>query len=546
MRRFRGVPPRFLWRAWIALAGMVLVGGCGDVAPAASRETRADRAAEEGILLRGNGSDPESLDPHLATSVSAGKVLINLFEGLVRLHPETLEPEPAMAERWEFSEDGRVWTFYLREALWSDGEPVSAEDFVFAFRRLLDPDLGASYAFMLHPLKNAVAVNRGEAPLSALGVEAVDARTLRLDLERPAPRFLAMLAHWTAFPLPEHVVTAHGDAADRSAGWTRTENLVVNGPFRVVEWIPEDVLRIRKNGRYWQAESVRLAGADYVPFANPSTEERAFRGGEIHLTYSLPGQRLDTYREQRPEALRTDTYLESVGYVANTRRSPLDDSRVRRALSLALDRDRLTRVLLRGAGKPAWSHVPPGTGSYAPPREVEENLDQARALLAEAGYPGGEGLRELELIVFSGEEIERVAAAVQQLWKERLGVRISINNMERMLYFNKRRERAFDLCFLGWVGDYVDPMTFLGLWHSEAGNNLAQWENPAYDALLEGAAAAEDRNRMLAEAESLLLREMPVIPIYFGSTRYLLDPRVSGWHANLLDQHPLRAVSFTF
>lgn len=544
-RRVAGGKVATLW-AWVLLGlfGGLLVACGGDPGAEASRDARADAAAREGILLRGNGAEPESLDPHLATSVSAGKVLINLFEGLVRLHPQTLEVEPAMAERWEVSDDGRVWTFFLREAVWSDGEPVSAQDFVFAFRRLLNPELAASYAFMLHPLKNAAAVNRGEGPVDSLGVSAPDARTLRLELERPAPQFLAMLAHWTAFPLPEHVVSAHGDAANRSTGWTRVENLVVNGPFQVEAWIPEEVLRLRKNYRYWQSGTVELAGADYIPFGDPATEERAFRGGEIHLTYSLPGQRLAYYREHRPEALRTDTYLESVGYVANVRKPPLDDVRVRQALSLALDRGRLTRAILRGVGEPAESYVPPGTGAYRPHRGVEEDLERAQALLADAGYPGGEGLRELELIVFSGEETERVAAAVQQLWKERLGVRISINHMERALYFSRRRERDFDFCFLGWVGDYVDPVTFLGLWHSEAGNNLAGWGNPEYDAWLKEASGAEDRYETLAKAEALLLREMPVIPLYFGSTQYLLDPQVVGWHANVLDQHPLRAVRF--
>jgi ABC-type oligopeptide transport system substrate-binding subunit len=244
--------------------------------------------------------------------------------------------------------------------------------------------------------------------------------------------------------------------------------------------------------------------------------------------------------------LRVDNYLESIAYVLNVQRPPLDSPEVRQALSLALDRRRISEAILRGGGVAASSYVPPGTGAYHPPAVLEENLAEARRLLAEAGYPNGEGLRPLELILFSGEETERVAAAVQQLWKQGLGIELEINNMERQLYFSQRRERDFDLCFLGWVGDYVDPMTFLGLWHSEAGNNLAGWQDPEYDRLLAEASHSADRMAVLAQAEHRLLSAMPVIPLYFGSSQYLLDPRVQGWHKNLLDLHPLRAVDFEF
>jgi oligopeptide transport system substrate-binding protein len=529
----------------ICLLGLLCLAGCGRKinSDPIVKTTRADVAMAEGILLRGNGSDPESLDPHLATSVSAGKVLINLFEGLTRLNPETLIPEPGVAERWTFSDDRKTITFFFRASEWSDGEPVKASDFVFAFRRLLDPDLAASYAFMLHPLLNAQAVSRGELPVESLGVKALDDRTLEIQLEQPTPYILALLAHWTAFPLPEHVLTRFGTVSDRASEWTRTENFVVNGAFTLKEWIPEKALRIRKNPGYWQADVVRLNGADYIPYES-TTEERAFRGGEIHVTYSLPAKRLDHYRANEPEVLRLDTYLESVAYVVNVRKPALQDVRVRRALALAVDRTILTDGILKGVGKPAWSYVPPGTGGYHPVHQLEDNLDEAKRLLAEAGYPGGEGFPELELLVFSGPETESVATAVQQMWKQGLGIQIQINNLEKTTYFSERREGDFDLCFLGWVGDYVDPLTFLGLWQSEAGNNLAGWKNAEYDALLSEAALSENRMKTLAEAEGLLVQEVPVIPLYYGTTQFLKDARVQGWYPNLLDQHPLRAVGF--
>lgn len=530
------------WPCLSVVAVLVFFSACG---PRAPKETPADRAAEAGILLRGNGEEPESLDPHLATSVSAGNILTNLFEGLTRLDPKTLRPEPAMAERWDVSPDGRIYTFYLRDAPWSDGKRVRASDFVYAFRRLLRPELGASYAFMLFPLQHAEAIHRGEMPVDRLGVEAVDDRTLRVTLERPTPYFLSLLAHWTAFPLPRHVLESLNATTDRSTGWTRKEHLVSNGPFSLEEWVAEDVIRVRKNPNYWEAESVSLAGAEFRPYKDASTEERAFRGGELHVTFRLPRSRLPHYRANAPDVLRVDPYLESNAYVVNLSHPVLADPRVRRALSLALDRDVLTRTVLYDVREPAFTYVPPGTAGFHSEAMLEENRERARALLAEAGYSEGTGVPELDLIISSGQDTENVAQVVQQQWKEALGIRVSINNLERKTYFSRRSEGDFDLCVLGWVGDYVDPLTFLGLWRTDAGNNLAGWSNETYDRLLNRAATAgEDRMSLLARAEALLLEELPVIPLYFGATQYLKDPRVRGWHPNLLDHHPLRAVEF--
>jgi len=532
---------------WSLILFAGLFAGCGGSNPSnpeAGHSRPVDEATEKGVLIRGNGaSEPESLDPHLATSVGAGKLLINLFEGLTRLHPETLAPEPAMAESWEVSPDGLTLTFRLRDAVWSDGKPVTAGDFAFAFRRLLNPELAASYASMLYPIKNAEAVSKGRMTSDKLGVTVVDDRTLQLELESPSPHLLALLAHWTAFPLPEHVVTAHGSVTDRDSKWARPETFVGNGAFLLHEWILEDVIRIRRNPSYWQAESVQLEGADYRHLES-GAEERAFRAGELHLTYTLPQNRVEHYRQQTAATLRLDTYLESIAYICNTRKAPLKDVRVRKALSLSLDRATLTDKILGGLGTPAFHYVPPGIGSYTSPKVVKEDVELAQRLLAEAGFPGGEGFPELELILFSGEETEKVAAVLQQVWLQNLGIRISIVNMEKRSYFAKRREGDFDLCFLGWVGDYVDPLTFLGLWETGASNNLAGWSNPDYDRLLKDAPDALTREDALKQAETLLLEDQVMIPLYFGTTQYLKDPRVQNWHSNLLDQHPLRVVSF--
>lgn len=521
-------------------AGMFLVAGCGG----GERLTRADAARSEGVLLRGNGQDPESLDPHLATSVSAGNVLYNLFEGLVRFDAETLEPEGAMAESWEVSEDGLEAVFVLREAAWSNGDPVQASDFVFAWRRMLDPELAASYAYMLFPLANAREVHAGELPGEALGAEALDARRLRVRLHRRVPYLLSLMAHWTWFPLHEASVRAAGAVTDRTVLWTRPETMVVNGAFRLETWEPEREVRLVRNARYWEAERVRLRGAVFLPYGDPSTEERAFRSGELHVTYSLPRQRLAHYREKGGEVLRMDRYLESVGWIVNVRRADVSERGLRQALSLSLDRRQIAERVLGGTREAAFAFVPPGTGGHVLEAGLREDREEAAERLRELGITPETPSRELEMILPNRADWVRVAEVMQAQWAE-VGVRVVINSMERGTYFARRREGAFDLCFLGWVGDYPDPATFLGLWRSDAGNNFAGWVSEEYDALLD--ASVRDparRGERLKAAETLLLEELPVIPLVFGATQYLLDPQVEGWHSNLLDYHPLRAVDF--
>lgn len=530
-------------KGWICVFwGCLWLSACGGGEKALRT---VDSALAEGRLIRGNGAEPESLDPHLATSVSSGNVLINLFEGLTRLNAATLVPEPGIAESWEISEDGLQIDFKLREAFWSDGEKVTADDFAFAFRRLLHPDLGASYAFMLYPIAHAREVNKGEMPKAALGVEVIDARHLRLRLTEPTPYIFSLLAHWTAFPLPRHVLEKFGNETGRGGEWNRDENIVGNGAFVLKQWRAEDRILLEKNPSYWQADEVTLKAAVFIPFSDPGAEERAFRAGEIHVGYSLPRHRLLAYRENNPELLRVDRYLESVGYAMNLSHPALQDVRVRQALSLALDRRLITEKVLYGVREPAFSYVPPGTGAYQSTAQLTENQEEAKHLLAAAGYPGGEGFPEMVFIYPSAQDSQRVAETIQQQWLQTLGIRMEIVNLERQTYFSRRRERDFDLCYFAWVGDYMDPLTFLGLWVSDAGNNLAGWREPAYDGLIQQAAlAGEGRMSLLAEAETRLLADLPILPLYFGATQYLIDPRVSGWDANLLDWHPLRAVGF--
>lgn len=530
----------------LTLLSVSLVGckpGGGD-----AKATRVEEGNRSGILHRGNGSEPDSLDPQLATSVSSGNILLNLFEGLVRQNPKDLSAEPGMASHWEVSEDGRTYTFHLRsDARWTDGTALTAKDFEFAYQRMLHPVFGAAYAYMLYPLKGATAYHKGEVD-QLEGVRAIDEKTLRIELELPVPYFLSLLNHWTWFPLPEHVVRKNGDWLSRDNQWSRPANIVSNGSFAFKEWAPAQSITLEKNPDYWDAASVSLNGVVFHVFSDAASEERAFRTGGLHVTYKIPLSKVAVYRKERPEVLRIDPYLESVFYAINVKREALSDKRVRQALVLAVDRRLLTDKVLSGEREPALTFVPAGAGGYTGPAPIEESVERARALLVEAGYPNGEGFPEIEMIFrksSSGNDTTRVAEVLQQQWKHNLGITVRLQAVEKNSYFSRRREHKFDLCYFGWVGDYLDPTTFLDLFQTDGGNNASDWSSVEYDEALAAAAAATDqekRHALLRRAEAVLLEESPLIPLYFGTTKYLVDPSVKGWYPTLLDHHPLRAV----
>ena len=530
------------WFGALFACCLLLLSGCG-AGSGATKQAQTLRAANEaGILLRGNGPELESLDPHLATFVSSANVVMALFEGLVREDPTTLAPVPGIAERWEISEDGRVYTFFLRDAQWSNGDPVTAQDFIQSWTRMLHPALGATYAYMLYPLKGAKAHH--ETGEGQLGAVALDTKTLQVTLESPVPFFLSLLNHWTWFPVHTQSLLQHAALHDRDSRWTLPGNLVSNGPFVLNAWKVNAEVSVTKNTRYWDAEAVTLNEVRFLTFSDEGAEERAFRMGELHMTFRLPPVRLGWYREHQPESLRIDPYLETVYYALNQTRGPLKEPKVRQALSLALNRKQISQRILQGGKAPAYAFVPPGTAGFVSQTQLGEDAERARTLLAEAGFPAGEGFPELTLIFSGGDEVKKVAELVQQQWVQRLGIRIELSSLERKLYLQRRGAGEFDLCYMGWVGDYIDPDTFLGLWQSGAGNNIAGYDSEAYDVLLHRAAgeAASARMATLAEAEAQLLEDLPILPLYFGTTKYLVHRSVQGWYPTLLDHHPLRAV----
>lgn len=514
--------------------------GCGE------RQSNVEQGKQSQELYIGIGTEPEGLDPHLVTGVTEHYVLLSLLEGLTTLHPKTLEIEPGVAQSWDISKDGFNYTFHLNpEAKWSNGDPVTAGDFLFAYERILTPALGAPYAYMLYSIKNAEAYNKGElTDFSKVGVSAPAPHTLQFELEAPTPYFLSLSTHYTWWPVHPPTVLAHGSMTDRISKWTKPGNFVGNGPFTLDTWRLNHSIHVSKNPYYHAKDSVKLNGIHFLP-VDIDTEERAFRADQLHITSTVPIPRIDWYRAHQPDHIHFDTYLGVYYYVINTERGPLADPRVRKALAYSINREALTEHVLKAGQKPAYHFTPPNTGGYNSRSQLPYDPELARELLAEAGYPNGEGFPKFELLFNTSESHHTVAVAIQQMWKEELGIDIGLYNQEWKVYLATRKERNFDIVRASWIGDYVDPNTFLSLITSENGNNHTNWGNEEYDQLIQKAAltqAPQARMELFQKAEAILIEEMPVIPIYFYVRSTLIDESVQGWYPNILDYHPYQDV----
>ena len=329
----------------------------------ARRERPVDAGVRSHTLLLGNLSEPADLDPHLATAYTDQNILIGLFEGLTAIDEQTALPVPAVADHWDVSNDSLSYTFHLRpEAKWSNGEPLTARDFAYSFRRILSPALASEYAYMLWPIKNAEAFNTGKlTDFAQVGVQVVNDQTLRISLERPTPYLLSLAAHPTWFPVNQSTIERFGRIDQRSTAWTRVGNLVGNGAFSLQEWSPNARITLAKNAHYWDSTHNQLEHVVFFPTENPDVEERDFRAGQTHITYALPMEKIVGYRDRTPAQLRRDPFLQTFFLRFNTTKPPLDNPKVRRALSLALDRDSIARNVLRESRLPAHFFTPPNS-----------------------------------------------------------------------------------------------------------------------------------------------------------------------------------------
>lgn len=504
------------------------------------RETLAERGTRAQTLYRAIDEDPPDLDPHIVTGIAESKILSALFDPLVRLDSETLRPAPALAERWEISDDGLVYIFHLRaNAHWSNGDPLTAQDCVDTWRRILTPTLAADYAGQFYCIKGAEAFNKSTGDFSAVGLAAPDALTLRVTLAHPMPYFLGLLDQNNWSPLHVRSIAAHGDPYRRGNPWTRPQNMVTSGPFVLKEWVAGQHILLEKSPTYWNAARIRLHAIDYFPMDNADTQERAFRAGQLHVTDQIPLSKVSVYRERQPQLLRTDPYLNTFYLRFNTRHAPLDDPRVRLALSLAIDRQALTQRILRSGQQPAATFVPPGLPDYRAPARPLSDLPTARRLLAEAGYPAGRGLPAIEILVPTKGTGPIIGEAVQEFWRRDLGLDARVLQQEQKVIYAERRAGNYQILLSDWLGDYFDATTFLDLLLSDSGNNHTGWTNSQYDTALAQAAltlAAPARAKILQQAEALMLETAPIAPLYYNTHPYLIDPVVRGWHPTPLDK----------
>ena len=535
---------RLAARYGVFVAVLALVAAC------ARRETLVDQGNRGGILHVGNGAEVQSLDPHIAGGAIDQNVLSALFEGLVTLDEESFAPRPGAAERWEISADGLIYTFHLRrDARWSNGDPLTARDFLFSFHRALSPVLGSEYKDVLFPIKNAEAFARGELKdFAQVGVRAPNDLTFELTLAHPTAYFLTVLRNAVACPVHETSVTRGGTRPDdRLAKWTRAAPFVSNGPFRLREWKDHQHIALEKNPNYWNAARVRLNGVIFYPSESTQSQELAYRAGQLHTTWDVPLSKIDAYRAPSPSPLRLEPYVESYFLRFNVTRPPFTDPCVRRALALAIDRDAIVKNVLRGGQLPATALTPPGFAGYTPLNRVSHDVATAKKLLADAGFPDGRGFPAFELLTLSSEINQRIGEAVQQMWRRDLGLDVAIGQKEFKVLLQLVDNTTLDYATARgrWIAEYPDPLTYLAIFSSRSGLNCTGYADPAYDALLDEAARASTpaaRLATLQRAESHLLDHMPFAPIYWGARATLVAPSVRGWKNSPLGFHNYQDV----
>jgi oligopeptide transport system substrate-binding protein len=504
-----------------------------------------NRAPADG-LFRWIEGGAEYLDPNKCAEGACDNIVINMFEPLLNYSHGNGPPTPGVAKRYDVSADGKVYTFYLRDnARWSDGEKVTAHDFVYSWKRVLTPETASKTAFLLWKLKNGRAFNEGELrDFSKVGVRAIDDWTLEVILEHPYPYFPHLAAYVAYSPAPRKAIEAHGDQ------WTRPGNIVVNGPFTLTKWKIRDRVELEKNPLYWDADAVRLKGAVILSNDSEMAGWQRYESGKAHWTPGqVPTDKIAILmREGRPD-FYIDPYMCIYYYTFRVDKPPFDDVRIRRAFNAAFDKERVVKHIARGGQQPASHLIPemfePIQG-YISPQGDPFDTEVAMEALASAGYPRGAGLPPVEVVYNTYEAHKAVAESFQRNVKDTLGMEVTINNMEWKTLLQRMREGDFQIGRGGWCADYPDPMSFLEVFHSGNENNYGGYNNPEYDALLstiDETADATERNRLMAKAEGILNRDVPIIPVYFYTRGYALKPFVKGFKPHFRDKHPLKYLS---
>jgi len=506
-------------------------------------------AFAEIVYNRGNDADPETLDQHKTSTISEAHILRDLYEGLVVQDPKA-EIIPGVAESWTVSDDQLVYTFKLRpDAVWSNGDPVTAEDFVFSLRRIQDPETAAQYANVLYPIKGAEAANKGEAATDQMGVKAIDEHTLEITLENPTPYFLELLTHQTGLPVHRASVEQFG------AEFVKPGNMISNGAYTLLESVPNDHITLAKNPSFHDAANVKIDKVVYIPFEDRSACVRRFEAGEIQSCSDLPTEQLPQLREKFGDQVNTPPYAGLYYYSFKMDKPPFDNLDVRRALSMAVDRDFLAEDIWANSMLPGYSLVPPGTSNYTEPAEADfaemdqlDREDEAKTLLEGAGFNASNPLK-VEIRYNTSENHKNTATAIADMWKS-IGVETTLLNVDGATHYSYLQQKGdYDIARAGWIADYNDPQTFLFLLESDnAELNYANYNNPEYDQLMTEAEKTVDldaRAELLKKAEEIAVRDLPYIPLLHYSSHTLVSPKLAGWEDNIQDTHPTRFLSLS-
>lgn len=512
------------------LAGLIILSLQAGVAVQAAEVPAGVQLAAKQDLVRANGYEPATLDPNLAESNVEFYIFNDLFEGLLRVGKNG-EVIPALATKWETK--GPVWTFHLRpEAKWSNGDPVTADDFVFSWRRLTDPKTASPYGSYLASayVLNAAEINAGSKPPSELGVKALDAHTLQVTLAEPNSYLLKQLVHFPVLPVNRKVVEQYGK------NWTQPQNFVGNGAFKLAQWVVNEKVVVERNTQYWDNAHTVLNKVTFLPLQG-FPEVARFRAGEIELGYSAPPELYQQLKKNLgDEQLVTYPLLSTSYFAFNNRQPPFNDVRVRQALNLALDKQVIAGKVLGYGQQPAWTFTPTGAGGFTLQPGVaagwsqEQRIAQAKKLLAEAGFNAQHPLR-FTLLYSNDATIKKIVIAASAMWKKNLGAEVTLQNQERKVVLDNINNGQYSAAFSRWLADYNDPSTFLNVFRSTSSENSAKYANEHYDRLLHQATAAQNPEQVqqaFQQAEDVLAVDTPVAPVYYEANATLVKPYVKG------------------
>lgn len=489
--------------------------------------------ADKQSLVRNNGAEVQSLDPHKIEGVPESNINRDLFEGLV-IGDIQGHPIPGAAESWD-NKDFKVWTFHLRkDAKWSDGTPVTAQDFVYSWQRLADPKTASPYASYLQygHLLNVDDIIAGKKPITDLGVKAIDDKTFEVTLSEPVPYFYKLLVHPSVSPVPKAAIEKYGEK------WTQPANIVTNGAYKLKDWVVNERIVLERNPQYWDNAKTVINQVTYLPISSEVTDVNRYRSGEIDMTYNnMPIELFQKLKKEIPQEVHVDPYLCTYYYEINNQKAPFTDARVRTALKMALDRDIIVNKVKNQGDLPAYSYTPPYTDGMKVVKpewftwSQDKRNEEAKKLLAEAGYTADKPLT-FNLLYNTSDLHKKLAIAVASIWKKNLGANVKLENQEWKTFLDNRHQGTFDVARAGWCADYNEPTSFLNTMLSDSSNNTSHYKSPAFDKIIAETLQTNDdakRADLYAQAEQQLDKDSVIVPVFYYVNARLVKPWVGGY-----------------